>query len=345
MAAESGGSDLALTTRTLEQELMEEPYRFEFFQAVRLLERFSRGRTPVGRFAKPQTEVVRFGAASSLAFPASEIQSIEPRNGEPPLMRVNFMGLTGPEGLLPLYYTQLVAERVRARDTAMRDFLDIFNHRMVSLFYQAWEKYRFGIEYERSGRDQVSRHLLDFIGLGTEGLQNRQAISDYSLMYYAGLLSQRPRSAVVLRRLLEDYFEVPVAIEQFAGAWYRLSPDMQCCMDRDAPGDSERVGIGAVVGDEVWDEQSRVRIVLGPLTMERYLDFLPTGTAFEPLRALTRFFSGNEFDFEVRLVLERGEVPPCELGREDAGGPQLGWTSWVKSAPMGRDPGDTVLEL
>jgi type VI secretion system protein ImpH len=344
MAAESGASDLALTIRTLEEELMGEPYCFEFFQAVRLLEHFSRGRTPVGRFANPQTEVVRFGIESTLAFPASAIQSLEAREGKPPIMRLNFIGLTGPLGVLPLYYTQLVADRARARDTAMRDFLDIFNHRMVSLFYQAWEKYRFGIEYERSGRDQVSHHLLDFVGLGTKGLDDRQTISDNSLMYYAGLLAQHPRSAVALKQLIEDYFDVPVVIEQFAGAWYRLTSDMQCCLDR-APSDSERLAIGAVAGDEIWDEQSRVRIVLGPLTLDRYLDFLPTGTAFEPLRALTMFFSGNEFDFEVRLVLDRDEVPSCELGREDSEAPLLGWTSWAKSAPMGRDPGDTVLEL
>lgn len=344
MAAEGGGSDLALRTRTLEDELMEEPYRFEFFQAVRLLEHFGRGRTPVGRFANPQTEVVRFGITNSLVFPASEIQELNYGEGKPPLMRLNFMGLTGPLGVLPLYYTQLVSERVRARDTAMRDFLDIFNHRIVSLFYQAWEKYRFSVEYERSGRDQVSHHLLDFIGLGTEGLQDRQTVSDQSLMYYAGLLGQHPRSAVALRQFLQDYFDVPVKIEQFAGAWYRLSPDMQCCLDR-APSDSERVAIGAVVGDEIWDEQSRVRIILGPLTLDRYLDFLPSGTAYEPLRALTKFFSGNEFDFEVRLVLKRDEVPPCELGREDSGAPLLGWLSWAKSVPMGRDPEDAVLEL
>jgi type VI secretion system protein ImpH len=344
MAAEGGRSDPALTTRTLEEELMGEPYRFEFFQAVRLLEHLSRGRTPVGRFANPRTEVVRFGVENTLAFPASEIQSLESRDGKPPLMRLNFLGLTGPLGVLPLYYTQLVSERIRARDTAMRDFLDIFNHRMVSLFYQAWEKYRFAIEYERSGDDQVSRRLLDFIGLGTDGLSARQVIPDHSLMYYAGLLNQHPRSAVALRQLLEDYFGVPVTIEQFAGAWYRLSSDMQCCLDR-PPSDSERVGIGTVVGDEIWDEQSRVRIVLGPLTLDRYLDFLPSGTAFEPLRAITKFFSGNEVDFEVRLVLKRDDVPPCELGGEGSGAPLLGWLSWAKSAPMGWDPEDTVLEL
>jgi type VI secretion system protein ImpH len=343
MAAESGRSDLAVAQRALEQQLTDEPYCFEFFHAVRLIERFT-GRTPVGLFANPREEVARFGANNTLLFPPSEILSLSWREEGPPLMRVNFMGLTGPLGVLPLYYTQLVSERIRARDTALRDFLDIFNHRIISLFYQAWEKYRFSVEYERGGRDRFSHHLLDFIGLGTEGLQDRQKVADRSLMYYAGLLAQEPRSAVALRQLLEDYFDVPVAIEQFAGAWYRLTPEMQCCLERE-PSDSERVAVGAVVGDEIWDEQTRVRIVLGPLTLDRYLDFLPTGTAFEPLRGLTRFFSGDQLDFEVQLVLKRGEVPVCELGREDAEAPLLGWVSWAKSAPMRRDPGDAVLEL
>jgi type VI secretion system protein ImpH len=344
MAAQGGGSDTALTSNALEQQLNDEPYRFEFFQAMRLMERFSRGRVSLGRFAHPRNEVARVGVQNTTLFPASEIQSLTLREGEAPLVRVNFMGLTGPLGVLPLYYTQLVSERVRAHDTALRDFLDIFNHRIISLFYQAWEKYRFSIEYERGGRDPFSHHLLDFIGLGTAGLQNRQSVADQSLMYYSGLLGQHPRSAVALRQLLEDYFDVAVEIEQFTGAWYRLTPEMQCCLERE-PSDSERVAVGAVVGDEVWDEQSRVRIVLGPLTLDRYLDFLPTGTAFEPLRGLVKFYSSDELDFEVKLVLKRDEVPECEMGREDAGAPLLGWVSWSKTAPMGRDPGDTVLEL
>ncbi|MGA2328677.1 MAG: type VI secretion system baseplate subunit TssG [Bryobacteraceae bacterium] len=343
MAAEGGRSDLTIAQRALEQQLTDEPYCFEFFQAVRLIERFTH-RTPVGLFANPRDEVARFGVHNTLIFPASEILSLTWREEGPPLMRVNFMGLTGPLGALPLYYTQLVSERIRARDTALCDFLDIFNHRIISLFYQAWEKYRFSLEYERGGRDPFSHHLLDFIGLGTDGLQDRQKVADQSLMYYAGLLGQQPRSAVALRQLLEDYFDVPVAVEQFAGAWYRLTPEMQCCLERE-PSDSERVAVGAVVGDEIWDEQTRVRIVLGPLTLERYLDFLPNGTAFEPLRGLTRFFSGDQLDFEVQLVLKRGEVPACELGREDSEAPLLGWVSWAKSAPMPRDPGDAVLEL
>jgi len=125
-----------------------------------------------------------------------------------------------------------VLERLRAKDTTTRAFFDIFNHRMISLFYQAWEKYRFIIAYERGERDRFSHHLLDLIGLGTPGLQDRQAIPDDSLLFYSGLLSLHPRSGTALRQILWDYFEVPVQVEQFIGGWYPLDKPTQCCFDK-----------------------------------------------------------------------------------------------------------------
>ena len=327
-----------------EAKLRREPYSFDFFQAVRLLERIRPERTPVGQFAHPDTEVARFGAHASLVFPASQIQEAEWPEDAPVNMTVNFMGLTGPEGVLPNPYTSLIIERMRDSDHALRDFLDLFNHRMISLFYRAWRKYRFDVANEQGERDLFSRHLLSLLGLGTEGMRDRQALSDDSLIYYAGLLSQRPRSAQALKQILSDYFEVPVAIEQFSGGWYRLDPETQCRL-LEGNLDSGELGFGAVVGDEMWNQQSRVQIVLGPLSMERYADFLPYGEAFEPLRAWVKFFSNDEWDFEVRLILEQEDVPACTLGAEGVSGPQLGWVTWVKSKPFDRDPGDTVLAL
>ena len=99
-----------------------------------------------------------------------------------------------------------------------------------------------------------------------------------------------------------------------------------------------------MIGDEVWDQQSRVRIRFGPLTLEQYVDFLPGREAYRHVRALARFYAAGEFDVEIQLVLRRDEVPRCELSAEGEG-PQLGWISWVKNADFRRDPGDTVLEL
>jgi type VI secretion system protein ImpH len=346
VASESGTSNTDLKESVVGERLRQEPFRFDFFQAVRLLEKFFPERTPVGRFAHPSGEVVRFGAHNSLAFPASQIQSMEwPENQDgAPSMTVNFMGLTGPEGILPNPYTSLIIERSRASDGSLRDFLDIFNHRFISLFYRAWRKYRFDVSAERDERDRFSRHLLSLLGLGTDGLQDRQAVPDDSLIYYSGLLAQRPRSAQALRQILTDYFAVPVVIEQFSGGWYRLDPAARCCF-AEGISDSECLGIGTVVGDEVWNQQSKLRIILGPLSLEKYLEFLPDGSNWEPLRSWIKFFSNEELDFEVKLILEREQVPVCELGAVDASGPQLGWVSWLKSVPLGRDPDDTVLAI
>lgn len=323
--------------------LLREPYSFDFFQAVRLLALMHPGRQVPGRFTNPQDEVARFGTAPSVAFPASQIQALDATR-EPPAMQVNFMGLTGPLGVMPLDYSVLVMERLRARDTAIRDFFDLFNHRMISLFYQAWEKYRFNIPYERGERDRFSYHVLALLGLGTPGLQDRQDIADDSLLFYSGLLSMHARSATALRHVLMDYFGVEVQIEQFVGAWYPVERDAQCCLGETAS-DSERLGVGAVVGDEIWNQESRARIQLGPLTLEQYMDFLPGRPGYRQIHALAGFFSGGEYDLEVQLILKRKEVPACELTGEGEPVPQLGWTSWIKSAAFTRDPSDAILDL
>jgi type VI secretion system protein ImpH len=324
--------------------LEKEPWPFSFFQAVRLLQLLQDGGEPVGRFAHPSKEAVRFGAHVGITFPASEIQAIESEPASAPRMQVNILGLTGPLGVLPLAYGTLVKERQRARDNGPRDFLDIFHHRLLSLFYQAWEKYRFGVALERGERDRLSHHLADLIGLGTDGLENRQDVPDSVMLFYAGLLSMGTRPAAALEQLLNDYFDVPVEIEQFVGAWQHIHPDNQCCLggqDRD----SEQLGFGAIAGDEIWDTQSRIRIRLGPMSMRQYREFLPGGDAHNHLRALARFYAGMEFDIEVELILHRDEVPRCGLNAESGSGFQLGWTTWVKSAPFRRDPGDTILEI
>lgn len=344
MAAASRTENLALVRSRVEDRLFSEPYSFEFVQAIRLLQQFYPNRNPVGLFTSPDSEVVRFGVRAVLTFPASEIQEIEEQPGKPPLMRVNFMGPVGPLGVLPLYYTELVADRLRVRDRVLRDFLDIFHHRMVSLFYRAWQKYRFLVAYEQGQGDAFSQYLLDIIGLGTKGLQRRQNISDLSFVYYAGLLAQQPRSAEALELILRDYFKVPVIVEQFLGAWYQLDEASQCNLE-DGFDASQQLGFGAVVGDEIWDPQSRVRIVLGPLTLKRYLDFLPSGAAFQPLKSLVRFFAGDEFDFEVQLLLKREETPGLQLGASGDETPQLGWVSWSKTREMEYNPSETILQL
>jgi type VI secretion system protein ImpH len=256
-------------------------------------------------------------------------------------MTVNFLGLTGPQGALPLAYSLHVAERVRAGDHALKDFLGIFDHRLLSLFYRAWVKTHVGVAHGEAGRDWLTGHLLNLVGLGSEALRDRLAVRDDALLFYAGLLSLPTRPAAGLEQLISDYFGVPVRIEQFVGAWYPLERDAQSALG-DESDESAPLGLGAVAGDELWDQQSRVRLRIGPLARPQYESFLPGGNAHEPLRALVRFYTNEQVDVEIQLVLARDEVPRLELGDAPL---SLSWSTWLHTAPLDRDPDESVFLL
>jgi type VI secretion system protein ImpH len=344
VASEGGMEEPRVRLGALEEALEREPFSFEFFQAVRLLQQLHPDRGRVGRFGNPDDEAVRFGATPATAFPASELQAMEREDGAPPKLLVNFFGLTGPQGVLPLEYSELVSDRVRQRDHALRDFLDLFNHRIISLFFRAWERtHALGAD-ATTGVDALNDHLLDLVGVGTPGLAKQLGLPPASLPFYVGLLAMPTRPAVALEMLLEDYFGVPVDVEQFVGGWYAIDEASQCALGDESTASSQ-LGIGAVAGDEIWDLQARARLRIGPLSRAQYDTFLPTGPAYQELRALTKFFTGEQVDMEVQLILARDDVPPVTLGAEKCEATPLGWCTWLRSRPFARDAADTILTL
>ena len=332
----------APTAFTLEDVLFAEPYRFDFFQAVRLLERIYTMRRPVGHAAEPASEAVRFRTLPGLNFPASQIYALEresddPENPAPPQMTVAFMGLTGPSGVLPHPYTELLLERLRNKDRALIEFMDQFNHRLLSLFFRAWEKYRFPIGVERGLDDRFTEFLFDIVGLGTRGLRHRFSFPDEGLLSYGGLIANQPHSASAMTGLLSDYFGVPAEIEQFKGQWLKLDPESTSTLGCT----NHQLGISTLMGTRVWDQQSKLRVKLGPLSFERFAAFLPNGSAFKPATELIQFFGGMEFDFDIQLVLQKMDVPFCKLSTTTK--PALGWTTWLKTKPFRTDDSQVVL--
>ena len=345
MAPASGTENPNVALEKVHDRLFSEPYSFDFFQAVRVLGWLHPERTPVGRYSHPQNEVVRFGANPILHFPASSIHSLTENPGEAPRMNINFMGLVGPLGAMPNYVTELIAARVRAKDHSLIEFLNIFNHRLTSFFYQAWEKNHFTVAYERDHTDPLTACLYAMIGFGTPGIRDRQPVDDEAFLYYSGLFGLIPKSALALESVLSDYFNIPVELEPFIGTWRTLAEPDLCEFGGDVP-ESTMLGFGAVVGEEVWDQGSRIRLKLGPLSAEQYNEFLPTGKVWPELQAIVRSFCGNDLEFEIQLILRREEVPAFEL-RNPAENPLcLGWHTWLKShEDFDRNPGDTILLL
>ncbi len=364
---------------TVEERLRYRAFDFEFFQAVLVLERLRPGWLPVGRASSPGSEPVHFEATLSHNFPASAIQEVSwSTDGdaarEPIPMRVNFMGLTGPSGVLPRHYTQalldLRRDRKDAEKHAPRDWLNLFDHRWIALFFRAWEKYRFWVAYGRGEHadrdpDVFTEALFSLVGLGGPTLKHRLRVSvpagapgadeqplaevrDLSLLYYGGLLRQRPRSAVNLEALLADYFQVPVSVRQFQGQWLDLEPESH---SRLGVGSAfNRLGRDAIVGNRVWDMGNKARIRLGPLSYRQLLEFFPDHSptsnrkAFFLLGHLVRLFVGPELDFDVQLVLRRTEVPRIRLVSDHDDAPRLGWNTWLGTEPPAHDVDDAVLQ-
>ena len=289
------------TPAPVSQRIGADPHGFDFFQAVRLLERIQRERRasdgPPDGTRSSDTEAVRFQASSSLSFAAGSIASLgtgdavpdeEQGQAAPAQMQVAFLGLTGSGGVLPQHYTELLIRRLRTRDFALRDFLDLFNHRTVSMFYDAWCKYRVPVNWERARLDQDAddmfpQSLRCIVGVGTPHLQQRLAVPDDTLLFYAGYMARQPRSAIALQAMLADYLQLPVTVEQFQGRWIAL--DRGECSFLPGPqfpgGQYAQLGVDAIAGARVWDVRSKFRLRIGPIGYDQFLQLMPDGSTLQ----------------------------------------------------------------
>lgn len=336
-------------------QLFETPHRFEFFQAVRLLERWLDAK---GAGADLLPSQVRFRNSISLSFPASEIESLLVRRGtksesdvcEPEQIEITpaFMGLLGVSGTMPIVYTEQIAQReLYQKDYAARAFLDVFSHRSVALFYTAWKRHRLHLQYESERKSRFVPMVLALAGAGQSSLRDRLrpdegGVHDESLAHFAGALQQRSRSAAQVRQLLARYLGVPVAIEQFCGRWYVLPAQARTSL-----GTANGVlGRSALSGERVWQRDLRVRVTLGPLDPQRFRRFLPGAPGATALRELLTLLSGASLEYEINLVLRADAVqnsPVCS-GRSPLAG-RLGWDTYLQTRPSEADRRDVRYDI
>ncbi len=334
-----------MSKKPLNQQLFDEAYRFDFFQAVRLLERIYPEKKAIGQEKTPNNEIVRIKSHLSLGFPASQIQEIkevydENTDQSRVEMYINFMGMIGIIGVLPIHYTELAISRATQRDHTFAAFMDIFTHRAVSLFFKAWEKYRFPVQYER-GNDSFTEYLFDVAGLGTPGLRGRMDLDDENLIPYAGLIAQKPHSSSALSQIISDYFDAPAKINQFHGQWLDLEEESLTRLGKT----NYSLGSSTIIGTKVWDYQSKFRVVLGSLKFTQFQAFLPNGTAHKPLLSIIKFMVGHELDYDIQLRLKAKEVPSCILTTRAKRRPMLGWTTFLKTKPFKQDDEQVVLQI
>ena len=344
--------------------LFRQGYLFDFYQAVRLLEKYFPEAPEPGRTAEIGQEQIVFRPDTALVFPGTDVKGIDLFDEDTPhpcvRLTVTFMGLYGIASPVPVYFYDELAsvdKKLEAKFQAdlkaraegrqerelnqeehnlkgLRDFLDIFNHRIYSYFYRAWKKYR---PYVHTGTPDEGDHADRFLaltGLGTPGTLDRTPVTTLMrLATFAGRLAPRVRNADGLRALLAGLLGgVGVRIIQNVPRWVAIPerPRMG------AAGGGMKLGITTTIGERVLDVSGKFRVVLGPMSFAVYQTYLPGRPAAHLLNYLVRLYAPDYLDYDVELHLDTSDIPPVRLGDGEV---QVGMTAWLGQ------PTETVIAL
>jgi type VI secretion system protein ImpH len=298
-----------------------------FFQAVDLIEKMSPNAAKLGHRGPCAKEPIRFVGNFSLGFPASDIEQIEryvAHDGKVRYrMMVNFLGLYGQSSPLPTWYTEDIVHE-ELDEHAVKDFLDLFQHRAVSLVQRCWTKYRYYREYRPDGSDPISQWMFSLMGVLHPALREGTALNWQRLLAYAGVIAMRNHSAPMIRGVMAHYFpETPIEIEQFIEQMSPIAPDQRAHLGTA----NCQLGEDLTIGEAVPDCGSRIKIVMGPLGFARFRRFLPDGDDHAAAKDLVNILLIDQLQCDFELILRQDQIPPLELAENSPC--RLGWSTWL----------------
>jgi type VI secretion system protein ImpH len=317
MATEAGPAPVDLTP------LAEQAPYYTLFAALRWLEQQHPDRPRLGESRRAADDAVRLRQIPNLEFAATDVQELRTAGERLPVLEGYSFGLFGPNGALPLHLTEFAFERRKHfADPTFSDFVNLFQHRLISLFYRAWANSDLACSLDRPEADRFRTYLGALIGMGQRSAWNRDSVDDYAKFSRVAALGPHARSAAGLETMLASYFEDRVSIRQFVGAWLAIPPEAYCRLGNPS---TATLGVSASLGANSWQCQHRFEIIIGPLDAAEFAQFLPGAAGLKRLRDLVFGYTNGEWSFQVRLLLKSSSVSRAQLGQHT----QLGWTGWV----------------
>ncbi len=325
------GSDQRSTATAVVKKLFETPYEFSFLQALRIFQKILPNGAAIGKTLSPQDDPVLFTSSYSYSLPSSDISRITTEESGRPTIEVNFWNLAGPHGALPAPLSEKVVERSRNGDDSLKDFVNIFNHRLLGVYYSVAEKYSFVLSPKSVNNTSAGQILSAVAGANLdEGQYGRVPV--HRLTKYAGLLWQRPRSAAGLEQLLKDYFRAPIQVDQFTGSWVDIHQRQRTFIGR-KQGRNHVLGKSTFLGRRFWQSAHHFVVNIGPLSSEKFHQFIPTGEHYGQMCDLIKLYAPMELTFQLKVLLREGEaLQPVEAQNASVEN-RLGWTAVLNEAP------------
>lgn len=305
-------------------EIHEEPWRFDWFTVMRWLERSRPDKPRIGDAASRRDDFVRMGQTPHLDFPASNLESFARRPDGTCHLQVKFLGMTGPQGPLPLAVTEEAKNRLDQHEDGLARFFDILNHRFLQLFYRAWADARPIAQFEQPKRDRFGAYVGSFVGMGTPLYRDLDKVPDLLKLGHAGLAAPTAKSAVRLEALFLGILGLRAEIEEFVGSRLPVEPEDRTRLGRC----NAALGTDAMTGASVYSVGDKICVHLRTRSLAEYQRVLPSGDLAEPIADLMTFYLGESFEWDVEPALPARDVVPIRLGKTG----RLGWTTWLAPA-------------
>ena len=325
----NGHKELPNSPNTLDNEfdlaeITNNLHKYSFFSILRHLEGSQDTSVPlIGETNSPAQDLFRLYQNPSMSFIYKNIDSISLKSNKFQIA-INEIGLLGANSPLPSHLIEFIFQRKHQYgDGAWAGFVNMLQHRVLTMFYRSWMNAQSVLSLENKGTNKFSRYIASLAGFAVfDEKRPDQYVEHFSKLYFAGYSLQRNRSADSFQDLLSQYFSLPIRIEENIGQWFELPKEEQTCLGEKG---QYSLGDGLIVGSRIYDVQTKFRITIGPLGLEEFESFFKEGFNSKRLIEWVRFYVGEEYDWDVQLVLAKPEIPKLVLGEHN----KLGLTTWL----------------
>lgn len=305
------------------EALLTRPGKFDFFQAVRIIENLKRELPPLGTSFSPKKDSVRFGQLAHMNFSSTDIANAKFNNSKDRLeLDINCLGLLGINGPMPSFLTEHIQHMIYKKNKTMLQFLNMFNHRFISLFYRAWFVNNIVASSEKTDFDQFKHYFYSLVGENFAPKIENSSLPVNLKLFFSGHLSQSEKNKESLLAVIKGFFGIPVKIEECVESWLEVpegskfelgKPDSDCSL----------LGFGTFLGSKVWNKTAKFKIILGPLSIEEYNRMLPGTNAFTQLKETVDHFSPVELKYDIQYILKPEAISTSEsIGL-------LGYSFWM----------------
>ncbi len=303
-------------------ELYFELTKLPLFQSIHVVEEaLLRTEALIGTDTLPKHEKINLKASASLGYEHAQLVALKPIANNKLSLETNLIGLTGEQGVMPQHYSELALQRQKQGDRAMVDFYNIFNHRLLSLYYRSWQLSQLTVQARAHARNHRSP-LISCLDTLTGQVNNLS-------LHYGGLYASPTRSKGALKGILECISGCEVYIHELQGQWIQLPKYEQTrLVSRTNPeGQFSRLGKGASLGSKAWNINAGVTFEFVPKNKSQVEKLLGNSPSLSVVKNTALDFIGGHKHAKWQMTTKHSLLPLVQLSKHHG---QLGIGSVLK---------------